>query len=281
MAPSGEVPDSFDPSAFEAITVEISNNIGWVTLNRPEAMNAFDQQMQDEVKATWRAFREIDEVHVAVLTAAGDRAFCVGIDRTQDMTAMGGGKLYGTSNNFMYDDPGDDLGAKACDMWKPVIAAVNGVCCGGAFYLIAEADIIIASESATFFDPHVTYGMAAVYEPMKMLQRMPLGEILRLTLLGNHERMSAETAHRIGLVSDVVPDAELRNAAEVLANAIASQPPVAVQASLRAIWAANDLNRHEALSMAPAILTTGMDPDALAQGQETFTSGERITPRIR
>ncbi len=277
----GALGESFDPSAFEAITVEIKNNIGWVTLNRPEAMNAFNQQMQDEVKATWLAFREIDEVHVAVLTAAGDRAFCVGIDRGQDMSAMGGGKLYGTSNNFMYDDPGDDLGAKACDMWKPVIAAVNGVCCGGAFYLIAEADIIIASDTATFFDPHVTYGMAAVYEPMKMLQRMPLGEILRLTLLGNHERMSAETAHRIGLVSDVVPGDELHDAAEILANAIASQPPVAVQASLRAIWAANDLNRNEALSMAPAILTTGMDPEALAQGQEAFTSGERIKPRIR
>ncbi len=273
--------EAFDPSSFETISVEIDNNIGWVTLNRPDAMNAFNQQMQDEVKATWKAFREIDEVHVAVLGAAGDRAFCVGIDRGQDMSAMGGGKLYGTSNNFMYDDPGDDLGAKACDMWKPVIAAVNGVCCGGAFYLIAEADIIIASEDATFFDPHVTYGMAAVYEPMKMLQRMPLGEILRLTLLGNHERMSAETAHRIGLVSDVVPADELRDAARVLAEAIASQPPVAVQASLRAIWAANDLNRNEALSMAPAILTTGMDPEALAQGQEAFTSGKRITPRIR
>ncbi|MEE9417117.1 MAG: enoyl-CoA hydratase/isomerase family protein [Acidimicrobiales bacterium] len=273
--------DSFNPSSFETIAVEIVDHVGWVTLNRPDAMNAFNSQMQTEVRATWKAFREIDEVHAIVLAAAGDRAFCVGIDRSQNMSAMGGGKLYGTSNNFMYDDPGDDLGPKSCDLWKPVIAAVNGICCGGAFYLIAEADIIIASESATFFDPHVTYGMAAVYEPMKMRQRMPLGEILRLTLLGNHERMSASTAHRIGLVSEVVPDDGLRDAAAWLANTIASQPPIAVQASLRAIWAANDLGRNDAMSIAPAILSTGMDPDALSQGQETFASGKRIEPRIR
>ncbi len=271
----------FEPADFETIKVEIVDNVGWVTLDRPDAMHAFNHRMQAEVRATWRAFRELDEVHAAVLTASGDRSFCVGIDRGQDMSAMGGGKLYGTSNNFMYDDPGDDLGPKSCDLWKPVIAAVNGVCCGGAFYFIAEADIIIASDNATFFDPHVTYGMAAVYEPMKMLQRMPLGEVMRLTLLGNHERMSAETAHRIGLVSDVVPSDELHDAAAWLANTIASQPPVAVQASMRAIWAANDLSRNEAMAVAPAILTTGMDPEALAQGQESFTSGKRITPKIR
>ena len=155
------------------------------------------------------------------------------------------------------------------------------MCCGGAFYFLAEADIIIAADHATFFDPHVTYGMAAVYEPMKMAQRMPLGEVLRLTLLGNHERMSAETAMRIGLVSEVVPGAELREAAGWLASTIASQPATAVQASLRAIWAANDMGRHDALAMAPAILTTGMSKHALAEGQEAFTSGARVTPRTR
>lgn len=278
----GGMTADFDPAAFETITVEIRDHVAWVTLDRPDALHAFDLRMQDEVKQTWRALREIDEVHACVLTASGDKAFCVGIDRSQDMSALDDSEnLYGTSNNFMYDDPGDDLGPKSCDLWKPVICAVNGMCCGGAFYLLAEADVIIAADHATFFDPHVTYGMAAVYEPMKMAQRMPLGEILRLTLLGNHERLSAETAHRIGLVSEVVPAAELHDAAAWLAETIASQPPVAVQASMRAIWAANDLGRLEALAMAPAILTTGMSKAALAAGQEAFTSGQRIKPRIR
>ena len=271
----------FDPAAFTTITVEISDHVCWVTLNRPEAMNAFDAEMQAEVQATWRALRELDDVHVAVLTGAGERAFCVGTDRDEEMTALTGGNLYGTSNNFMYDDPGDQLGPKSCDLWKPVIAAVNGICCGGAFYLIAECDIIVAADTATFFDPHVAYGMAAVYEPIKMAQRMPLGEILRLTLLGNHERMTAQTAHRIGLVSEVVPDGELRATATWLAEAIAAQPPQAVQGSLRAIWAANDLGTKQALSVASSILTTGTRPEALAEGQEAFAEGRRVEPRLR
>jgi enoyl-CoA hydratase/carnithine racemase len=272
----------FDPSSFETITVEIADHVGWVTLDRPESMNAFNLTMQREVRATWMAFRELDEVRVAVLTAAGDRAFCVGIDRDQPFSALDDRPgLYGTSNNFMYDDPGDDLGPKSCDLWKPVIAAVNGVCCGGAFYFIAECDIIIAAEHATFFDPHVTYGMAAVYEPMKMLQRMPLGEILRLSLLGNHERMTAATAERIGLVSEVVPGEQLVESARWLADAIASQSPTAVAGTLRAIWAANDLGREQALSMAASILTTGTDTAALAAGAEAFGSGRRIEPRTR
>ena len=273
---------SFEPERFETIRVEIADHVCRVTLDRPEALHAFDDRMRQEVRATWRALRELDDARVAVLTASGDRAFCAGIDRDVEMPALAGrGSLYGTSNDFMYDDPGNDLGPKACDLWKPVIAAVNGVCCGGAFYLIAECDIIIAAEHATFFDPHVTYGMAAVYEPIKMAQRMPLGEVLRLTLLGSHERMTAQTALRIGLVSEVVPSDELHEAADRLATIIASHPPEAVQGSLRAIWAANDMGRLDALAMAPSILAAGTRPEALAEGQAAFTSGERIKPRLR
>lgn len=281
MAPA-DLAVPFEPERFETIRVEIADHVCRVTLDRPEAMHAFNDRMRREVRATWRALRELDDVRAAVLTASGDRAFCAGIDRDVDMPALTGrGGLYGTSNDFMYDDPGNDLGPKACDLWKPVIAAVNGVCCGGAFYLIAECDIIIAAEHATFFDPHVTYGMAAVYEPIKMAQRMPLGEVLRLTLLGSHERMTAATALRIGLVSEVVGSDELPQTADRLAAIIASQPPDAVQGSLRAIWAANDLGRLDALAMAPSILTTGTRPEALAEGQEAFASGERIKPRLR
>lgn len=274
---------STDAVSHETITVEMDGHVAWVTLNRPKAYNAFSPTMQAELKATWQAFRRDDNVRAIVLTAAGEKAFCVGIDRNEaEFTALDEtDSLYGTSNNFMYDDPGDDLGPKACDLWKPVICAVNGMAAGGAFYMLAEADVIIAADHATFFDPHVTYGMAAVYEPMKMLQRMPLGEILRLSLLGNYERMTAETAHRIGLVSEVCSGDELVERAKWVADAIASQPPVAVQATLRAIWAANDMGRLAALAAAPAILTTGFDRAGMEAGADSFSSGERITPRTR
>ena len=278
-------PDRFHPTSFTTITVEIDEaaKVAVVTLDRPEAYNAFSPTMQEELKATWRAFRSDDRVNAIVLTAAGDTSFCVGIDRNEaEFTNMAGdSRLYGTSNNFMYDDPGDDLGPKSCDLWKPVICAVNGMACGGAFYMLAESDIIIAADHATFFDPHVTYGMAAVYEPMKMLQYMPLGEVLRMTLLGNHERMSAATAHRIGLVSEVCPADELMERARWVADAIASQPAVGVQASLRSIWTANDLGTKQALSMGPSLLTTGFDMAGMEEGNAAFTSGKRIDPRIR
>jgi enoyl-CoA hydratase/carnithine racemase len=278
-------PDRFHPTSFTTITVEIDEaaKVAVVTLDRPEAYNAFSPTMQEELKATWRAFRSDDRVNAIVLTAAGDTSFCVGIDRNEaEFTNMAGdSRLYGTSNNFMYDDPGDDLGPKSCDLWKPVICAVNGMACGGAFYMLAESDIIIAADHVTFFDPHVTYGMAAVYEPMKMLQYMPLGEVLRMTLLGNHERMSAATAHRIGLVSEVCPADELMERARWVADAIASQPAVGVQASLRSIWAANDLGTTQALSMGPSLLTTGFDMAGMEEGSASFSSGKRIDPRIR
>ncbi|MBB33177.1 MAG: enoyl-CoA hydratase [Acidimicrobiaceae bacterium] len=272
----------FDPSSYETISVEIKNNVGIVTLNRPEVLHAFNEVMRAEIKDTWRAFREIDEVHSILLTTSGDKAFCVGIDRSGEMTALEDSEnLFGTSNNFMYDDPGDDLGPKSCDLWKPIVCAVNGMCCGGAFYFLSECDVILASDNATFFDPHVTYGMPAVYEPIKMTQRMPLGEILRLTLLGNHERLSADTALRIGLISEVTSIDELHETAVWIAEAIASQPPIAVQASLRAIWAANDLGRLNALSLAPSILTAGMSKSAMQEGQKAFESGNRINYRMR
>lgn len=273
---------NFDPDEFDTISITFDGNVAWVTLDRPEVLNAFNQTMQEEIRATWQAFREMDDVHAIVLTGAGEKSFSVGIDRGDDMSALDDNEnLYGTSNNYMYDDPGDDLGPKSCDLWKPVICAVNGMCCGGAFYFLAECDIIIAADHATFFDPHVTYGMPAVYEPMKMAQRMPLGEILRMTLLGNHERLSATTAKQIGLVSEVVPIETLHERASWISSTIASQPTVAVQASLRSIWAANDLGRLNALSLAPSLLTTGMSKKAMAEGQALFESGDRINHQTR
>jgi enoyl-CoA hydratase/carnithine racemase len=265
---------------FETLTVERRGGVDLVTLNRPDVLNAFDDTMREELKSVWRAMRTDDDVRCAVVTGAGDRAFCVGLDRNQPMVATEG-SLFGTSNAFMYDDPGDDLGPKACDLWKPVIAAVNGMACGGAFYILAECDIIVASQTATFFDPHVTYGMAAVYEPMKMMQRMTLGDVLRMSLLGAHEVIGAETAERIGLVSEVVAPEDLLDSAMALAEIIASQPAAAVQTTLRAVWAAVEATPSQALRLAPSILANGTSAAALAEGQATFASGKRVQRRVR
>jgi enoyl-CoA hydratase/carnithine racemase len=267
-----------DPSTLTTIRYEAADGVATITLDRPDAYNAFTTAMCDEMAATWTHVREDDAVHVVVLTAAGDKAFCTGIDRNE--VPSEDGTAY-TFDPLTYVDPGGRLGPRSNECWKPVIAAVNGMACGGAFYLLGEADIVVAADHATFFDPHVTYGMPAVFEPTLMLQRMPFGEVMRMTLLGNHERISAARALEIGFLTEVVPAAELQAAAHRIAAAIASQPPTAVQASLRALWAARELTRAQMLDVGNAFLNLAMSAEALAEGQQVFSSGERITPKIR
>jgi enoyl-CoA hydratase/carnithine racemase len=267
---------------FETVRYDIADGIGWVTLNRPEVMNAFDGRMLDELASIWRSMRGDDRVRCAVLTGEGERAFCTGIDRTgieTDGTADGGIGFAGSP--FHFDDPGAKLGPKSNDLWKPVIAAVNGIACGGAFYLLGECDILIAADNATFFDPHVTYGMPASYESMLMVGRMPLGEVLRMQLTGAAERISAERAYQVGLVSEVVPLAGLHDAAERLAQTIAASPPLAVEATLKAIWTAFEVGRRQGLNMGYSFVAMGMTAASLAEGQERFASGERVEWRLR
>jgi enoyl-CoA hydratase/carnithine racemase len=270
---------------YETLLYQEKDGVAWVTLNRPEVHNAFNVRMQHELRAVWTGLRRNDDVRVAVLTGAGDRAFTTGIDRTE--TLGGGGDERETvvgavsATPFMFDDPGENIGPKSCDLWKPVIAAVNGMACGGAFYMLGEVEFIIAADHATFFDPHVTYGMTAAFEPVHMLQKMPFHEIMRLSLLGNHERMSAHRAHEIGLVSEVVTGDKLHEAAAWAAGAIASQPPLAVQGTVRAVWAGRELSRSQALSLAYAYVAMGTNDESIREGQAAFASGRRIDWRLR
>jgi enoyl-CoA hydratase/carnithine racemase len=267
-----------DPSSLSTIRYEAARGVATVTLDRADRHNAFTTAMCDEMAAMWAHVRDDDGVRAVVVTAAGDKAFCTGIDRSE-VPAEGGVEY--AFDPLTYRDPGGRLGPRSNECWKPVVAAVNGMACGGAFYLLGEADIIVAADHATFFDPHVTYGMPAVFEPALMLHRMPFGEVMRMTLLGNHERISAARALEIGLVTEVVPGPELASVAQRIAAAIASQPPTAVQASLRSLWAAREVSRAQMLELGNTFLNLAMSPQALAEGQQVFASGERIEPRIR
>ena len=269
---------------FETLLYEEREGVAYVTLNRPHVHNAFNAQMQRELHGLWTGLRRNDDVRCVVLTGAGEKAFCTGIDRTE---TMGEGsdqkeKVVGSgSTPFMFDDPGANIGPKSCDLWKPVIAAVNGMACGGAFYMLGEVEFIIAAEHATFFDPHVTYGMTAAFEPIHMLQKMPFHEIMRLSLLGNHERLSARRAFEVGLVSEVVPAVELAAAAEWAAAAIASAPPLAIQGTVRAIWAALEHSRQQAIELGYAFVAMGTNSESIAEGQKFFASGKRIEWKLR
>jgi enoyl-CoA hydratase/carnithine racemase len=215
-------------NAFSTVTFEVDAHIATVTLDRPDVLNAFDQVMLDEFKAIWARCRTDDDIRVVVLQGNGDRAFSTGVDRVAGR--------FRHPNPWSEDDPGQFLGAKQNGVWKPLICAVHGMAAGGAFYWLNEADVIICSDDATFFDPHTTYGMTAALEPIGLLPRIPFGEVMRLALFGLDERISATTARAIGLVSEVLPVCELRDRAKTLAARLAVKPPLAVQGTVKAIW---------------------------------------------
>jgi enoyl-CoA hydratase/carnithine racemase len=276
-------------AGYETITYAESDGVATVTLNRPDKYNAFNIAMLREMRDLWRTLRRHDDVRCIVLTGAGDKAFCTGIDRSEQMgddgptgADAGGEPFIGFgSTPFHFDDPGEWLGPKSNDLWKPVIAAVNGMACGGAFYMLGEVEFIIAAEHATFFDPHVTYGMCATFEPLQMMDRMPFGEVMRMSLMGNYERISAQRAMSMGLVTEVVSGEELAAAAHHCAVAIASAPALAVEGTVRSIWAGREMGRVQALSMGASLVALGTSDASLAEGQATFASGKRIDWRLR
>ena len=232
---------------FETLLFEVHEHVATVTINRPDRLNTFTRLMLQEFEHLWKHVAETDDIHCVVLRAAPSRAFSTGSDLKA--SAQDGGSLF-HSNLWTRVDPGERLGPKSNRCWKPVVCAVHGMAAGGAFYWINESDIVICSEDASFFDPHVTYGMTSALEPIGATYRMPLGDVLRMVLLGNDERICAATALRIGLVTEVTPGERLWARADELARKIAAKPPAAVQGSVRAIWESLDMPRTSALQTA-------------------------------
>jgi enoyl-CoA hydratase/carnithine racemase len=249
------------------------DHVATVTLNRPHVLNAFDQTMCDEFREMWAHVRRDDDVHAVVLRASGDRAFSTGVDRK-------GGLDLG-SNLWSMEDPGFSLSPKLCRVWKPVICALHGMVAGGALYWVNQSDIVICSEDATFFDPHVSYGMTSALEPIGLARRIPIGEVLRIALLGLDERMSAARALQIGLVSEVVPRERLWARADQLARRIAAKPPAAVQGTVRAIWESLDRTLTAALQGGLAYPLLGNPIGQAEVAPELFESGERPEWELR
>ncbi|MEU4731516.1 enoyl-CoA hydratase/isomerase family protein [Streptomyces sp. NPDC023588] len=246
------------------------SGVAVVTLDREARHNAIDLATAAELSAVWREFRFAEEVRAVVLTGSGAAAFCTGIDR--------GVEVPQPASPYSADDPLIAIGPKAADLWKPVIAAVNGMACGGAFYLLGEAEFVIASTTATFFDPHTSYGMVSAYEAVYMAQRMPFGEAARMSLMGTAERLSARRAYEIGLVSELTAPEELLPAALRAAQTLAGFPTQAVQGTVRALWSAKQATLQQALAQAPALIALGnLPPERQA---ELFTNRSR-TPRPR
>ncbi|MFD5230439.1 enoyl-CoA hydratase/isomerase family protein [Streptomyces qaidamensis] len=252
------------------VRADRDSGVAVVTLDRPGRLNAVDLAMADELASAWHDLRFDDAVRAIVLTGAGERAFCTGIDRDAVVPQP--------NSPYAQDDPLLGIGPKANDLWKPVVAAVRGMACGGAFYLLGEAEFVVADTTATFFDPHTTYGMVSAYESVLMAQRMPYGEVARMVLMGTAERISARRAYEIGLVSELVPEGEALGAATACATVLAGYPTEAVQGTVRALWAASEAGRAQGFAQAPHLIALG---NAAGERQARLFAGRSREYRLR
>ncbi|MGC0331301.1 enoyl-CoA hydratase/carnithine racemase [Streptomyces sp. SAI-170] len=249
------------------LDTDADTGVAVVTLDRPERLNAIDLDTVEELREIWRSLRYDDSVRAVVLAGSGRRAFCTGIDRDVVVPQPG--------SPYMQDDPLLGVGPKANDLWKPVVAAVEGMACGGAFYLLGECEFLVAGAEASFFDPHTSYGMVSAYESLLMAQRMPYGEVARTALMGVRERMGAERAYGVGLVSEVTAPGEALEAALACARTIAGFPAEAVQGTVRALWAAREGALERGFAMAPLLIALGnLAPERQAELFRARRTGE-------
>ena len=248
----------------DEVTIEREGHVLVATINRPDRMNALNQAAHDTLRETWLSLHEDRSIRAIVITGAGDRAFCTGMD-LQDHAARGGPRpAKADVHEELRQTPLN------CDVWLPTIVAVNGVCVGGGFHFVADADIVLASSTASFIDTHVSVGQVTALEPIQLLPRIGLGNALRLAVLGRKGRISAEEALRISLVDEVVEPEQLLARAMELAEIAASGSPGAIEGSKRAIWAALDLPFRDAMQHGWELLLAHREhPDSL-EGPRAF-----------
>ncbi len=235
------VPTTRDPS-YDTLDVHRDGPVGWLIFDRPDAANAMNATMLTELEHAWRELDADPEVRVIVNTGNGT-AFQTGLDVRQlarDRDAL-------REQSRRTRDATLKLTAWHNQVWKPVIAAVNGVCAGGGLHFVSDADIVIAAPEATFLDPHVSIGQVSAFETIALALTSPTEAIMRMALMGRYERIDAARAYELGILSEVVASQDgLRPRAQGLAETIARNSPAAMAATKRALWGALELGLTDA-----------------------------------
>lgn len=250
------------------IEVSYHQHVATIVLNAPERLNALSSENMISLREIFKQVGADPEVRVLVLSGTG-RGFCTGAEAKGLVTRAQQGPPQGD----VAERRGNDTAftPRRAGVYKPVIVAVNGICAGAGLHFIADADIVLCAESATFLDPHTTIGQVSALEPILFAKSgIPLNAVLRMVILGRTERIDAAGALRLGLVSEVVPDAQLMARAGQLAELASQASPQAVQHSLRVIWDSLNHNLEDAYNAGyAAIGAHRAHPDAL-EGARSF-----------
>lgn len=260
-------------SDYETLIVERRGPVGWLINNRPDRLNAMNAAMRDEFALAWRELDADPEVRVIVHTGEG-RAFQTGVDVAEIASDGVGMERYRQS----MEDFDIHFTAWHQQVWKPVITAVNGICAGGGFHWVADADIVIAASDATFFDPHVSIGQVTAVEAIGLARRIPFEAVMRMAFLGRHERLSAQRVYELGMISQIVDPPELLRAeAQELAEKIARNSPAAMRATKKALWGALETGLTEACRAGAKELVSMWGHPDQAEGPRAFA--EKREPR--
>jgi (E)-benzylidenesuccinyl-CoA hydratase len=254
------------------ILYEKSDAIATITLNRPHRLNALTPRMwREQLPEAWQRADKDPAVRVIIFTGAGDRAFCSGADVQELSKLAQSGQLGGANDQTLL------ISARHNHVTKPVITAVNGTCAGGGLMFVADSDIAIAAEHATFLNPAVSIGQLAFVAPTTWTRWVPFPALMRMTLMGSKERLNAQRAAELGIVTEVVPGAALVQRAREVAGLIASNSPAAVRASKRMLWEALERNLSGAQTFAAQVSAEYRGhPDSI-EGPKAFV--EKRAPR--
>ncbi|MHA3022863.1 enoyl-CoA hydratase/isomerase family protein [Mycobacterium sp. BMJ-28] len=230
--------------SYDTIGYQVDGHTATITLNRPDALNALSPHMITELRAAYDEAENDDNIWLMIVTGNG-RAFCTGADVSE---IPGDGKVLNErpylSTYEQWEAPQEGT-PPFRRMAKPVLAAINGICCGAGLDWVTTGDIVIASDRATFFDPHVSIGLVAAREMVRLARALPRSVALRMALMGKHERMTVQRAYDLGLVTEIVEHAKLLERAHEIADTVNLNAPLAVRGTRLAIHKTLDLPLHE------------------------------------
>ena len=256
---------------MSTVRYEVRDRIAYLTMDRPEALNAMNTALRDDLRSSWARFRADDEAWVAVLTGAGDRAFCAGAD----IKEMRGRQDQEGPDPFWLPDDQDRSIESGYPLWKPVIAAINGHCLGGGMTLAAGCDIRVASTNATFGFPEVALGLPTVVGAVWLPKMMPLGRALELLLTGG--RFSAEEAHRFGFLEYLVEPGQAVAKATDIATKICQNGPLAVRITKEVVRRSLEMPMGDAFRFGEALRRVARTSQDAQEGPRAFV--EKRPPR--
>ena len=247
---------------FEKIRLEKKNQVGYITIDRPKVLNALNMATMGELHTVFTELKQDHVVRVVILTGAGEKSFVAGADigelqRNNPVEA----KEY-THRGQAVLDLIENLG-------KPVIACINGFALGGGCEIAMACTMRLATENAKLGQPEVKLGIIPGYGGTQRLPRL-VGKGIAMQLLLTGEMISAQEAHRIGLVNEVVPAAQLISRAEAIAQAIIKNAPLAIQYCLEAVNHGLEMTQHEGLFLEASLFAVSCATEDKKEGTSAF-----------